>query len=169
MADEENQDAQTDEQAPKSNLPILLGVGGGLVIVVLIALFFMMSGDDSGVAEAVPPGEYVVEERMYQLKDGSYLRFAFNIQVDEDKVDTVAGIITEEAPGVLPHGINSILGNKTRDDLISGEHNREAFAREIKKLLDEQVFSEYNKQQDDPQDMIEVRKILITDFVTQSG
>jgi site-specific recombinase len=75
----------------------------------------------------------------------------------------------KESPGRLPNGINMIVGNKSREDLINGTHKREAFARELKKMLEERVFDSYNKKQKSTQDIIEVKEVLIAGFVTQSG
>ena len=82
---------------------------------------------------------------MYQLRDGSYLKLAFSIVVGSDKIDAVAQIIDKEMPGRLPASITMLLGNKGREELINGTYKREAFARELKKLLEERVFEEFQR------------------------
>jgi CRISPR/Cas system-associated endonuclease Cas1 len=62
-----------------------------------------------------------------------------------------------------------VVANKTRDDLISGTHKRQAFSRELKKMLEERVLSEYNRRQLSAEDTIRVEEVLISDFVTQGG
>lgn len=164
--------ADTDKQAGaperKQGLPMTALIG---IIVVAVAavvgVLFMKGGNDGN--QQMPPAEYPVKAKMYQLKDGSYLKLGFSVVVDSDKLPTVQRIVEKEMPGRLPAGITMILGNKSRNDLISGTYKREAFAREIKKMLEERVFGDYNKRQSSPKEMIEVREILISDFVTQVG
>lgn len=166
MAEEETNGA---EGAPASKLPLII-VGGVLVAVLLAGGFLFLSNQGGNrIQVEKAPAEYVVGEKMYQLKDGSYLKLGFSIVVDEDQVGVVRNIIEKEAPGRLPSSITMLLGNKSREELISGTHKREAFAREIKKLLEERVFSNYNKKQISAEDTIEVREVLISDFVTQNG
>lgn len=162
--------AEEQKQAPpkKNNmLTAIIGVLAGVAILLLAALVIMNQGPGLQIDKA--PAEYVVKEKMYQLKDGSYLRLGFSIVVDEDQVSIVRSIIEKEAPGRLPAGITMLLGNKTREELISGTHKREAFARQLKKMLEERVFADYNKKQLSAQDSVEVREVLISEFVTQSG
>ena len=130
---------------------------------------FMIKKEAPAVQEAKPVAEYVVKERMYQLKDGSYLRLGFSIVVDADKIAAVKEIIEKQTPGRLPDGINMLLGNKTRESLINGTYKREAFARELKKMIDEHVFGPYNRMQKNPEDVVDVRDVLLSDYVTQSG
>lgn len=162
MADEQ----QVEEVEKKSMMPLI----GGAVAVLLIcigALFFLTKEDT--VKKDIPPAEYVVKEQMFQLKDGSYLRLGFSIVVNSDKVESVRMILEKESPGRLPSSLNILLGNKSRKDLIDGSHKRESFARELKKILEERVFRDYNKRQESITDGIEVREILISQFVTQQG
>jgi hypothetical protein len=172
MADkskEQEKENQVPEAKP-SKMPLM--VAGGILLVILIVAFkFMMA--PSEVEENIAPekttAEYIVPTKMYQLKDGAYLKLAFSIVVDSDRVEAIQNIVEKESPGKLPAGVTMILGNKTREDLINGTHKREAFAREIKKMLEERVFSEYNNKQQSASTLIEIREILISDFVTQSG
>ncbi|MFT5318087.1 MAG: hypothetical protein ACI8RA_001348, partial [Chlamydiales bacterium] len=55
------------------------------------------------------------------------------------------------------------------EDIINGTHKREAFARELKKMLEERVFESFNKKQRSTKDTIEIKEVLLSDFVTQSG
>ena len=164
----ENEENNLEAGAAKSKLPMLI-VGGVLLIALIagVGVMMMKSGPQIEVEEA--PAEYMVGERLYQLKDGSYLRLGFSIVVDESHLAEVSEIIENAAPGRLPSGITMILGNKTRMDLIEGTHKREAFARELKKMLEERVFGEFNKRQVSSRDMIEIREVLISDYVTQQG
>lgn len=168
MAEEENS-PNPPPQAEGSKLPLLLIIGGVGVVALALVVFMMMGSSGPAIEEEVPPAEYQVAEKMYQLKDGSYLRLSFSVVVAADKLAAVANIIEKESPGRLPSGITMLLGNKGRDELINGTHKREAFAREIKKMLEERVFGEYNKRQNSSTEMIEVREVLISDFVTQHG
>lgn len=167
MADEQTE--QDELEAPKSKLPMM--IIGGVALVALVAVVLVMMGGNGGpkVVQEVPPAEYIVKDKMYQLKDGSYLKLSFSIVIDADKLGQVTNIIEKESPSRLPDGINMILGNKTRDELISGTHKREAFVRELKKTLEERVFGEYNRRQVTSEEIINVREILINDFVTQPG
>lgn len=168
MAEEETE--QDELEAPKSNMPMMMIGGVALIAIVAVVMVFMMGGDGGPAKiEVVPPAEYVVKDKMYQMKDGSYLKLSFSIVVDMDKISQVANIIEKESPSRLPDGINMILGNKTRAELISGTHKREAFVRELKKTIEERVFGEYNRQQVSSESIINVREILINDFVTQPG
>lgn len=161
--------AEDQDQKPAENKNMMPLIGGVIALVVIaLGAFFFMSSED-GVEYEIPPAEYVVKEQMFQLKDGSYLRLGFSIVVDSDKVDTVKTIIERESPGKLPSSLNMLLGNKSRKDLIEGTHKREAFARELKKILEERVFRDYNKRQTSVADGIEVREVLISEFVTQQG
>lgn len=169
MADDTKNEEESNEK--KSSMPLMM-ILGVLVIALLGAVGFvlMQQGDDGSTAvEEVPSAEHMVKERMYQLKDGSYLRLSFSIVVRADQVALVTNILDTQSPGRLPSGITMLLGNKTREDLIDGTHKREAFSRELKKMLEERVFSDHNKQQTSSSDMIEVREVLISDFVTQIG
>lgn len=156
-----------EQKPPEKNMMPLIGGAIALVVIVLGGFFFMTSGDS--VPQDIPPAEYVVKDQMYQLKDGSYLRLGFSIVVDSDKVDTVKNILEKDSPGRLPSSLNMLLGNKSRKDLIDGTHKREAFARELKKILEERVFRDYNKRQTSVTDGVEVREVLISEFVTQQG
>ena len=154
---------------PSSKLPLII-IGAVLIIgIAAIITVIFMKQEKSQLQKQKPSAEYVVQSRLYQLKDGSYLKMSFSIVVDEDKLIDTKSIIEKEGPGRLPHGINMLLGNKSRADLISGTHKREALAREVKKVLEEQVFRDHNQRQSSPEDSIEVREILIHDFVTQTG
>lgn len=165
MAEEEKNEV-TEE--PKKGFPLV-----PVLAVVLLALvgvggvMFMQSGPST--PQQSPPAEYLVKSKMYQLKDGSYLKLAFSIVVDSDKIPLVQQIVEKDMPGRMPAAITMVLGNKSRADLISGTYKREAFARELKKMLEERVFGDYNKRQTSSASMIEVREVLISDFVTQAG
>jgi len=168
MADDNEQQENALAAPPKSKMPIIMGGLVAVVAVVAVAAVLMM-GQGPSEPKVIPPSEYQVPDKMYQLRDGSYLKLSFSIVVDSDKLATVTEILEKESPNRLPDGINMILGNKTRDDLISGTHKREAFVRELKKTLEERVFGEYNRRQTSAQDTVEIREVLISDFVTQPG
>ncbi len=160
---EGNEELNTQQ---KSGFPIM--VIGAVVVVALLAgagVWYIRQAPEVEVDKAA--AEYLVPDKMYQLKDGSYLKLAFSIVVDEDKVAAVTDLLEQKQPGRLPAGITMILGNKTREDLINGTHKREAFARELKKMLEERVFGEYNRKQTSASQTVEVREVLISDFVTQ--
>jgi len=168
MANEEQTGEIVSEIPKRSILPkVMVGV---VIVVALTAIFtvMMMRSEPKIVAEQ-PPAEYIVQDKMFQLKDGSYLKLSFSIVVAAKNLEAVKNIIEKEAPGRLPDGINMVLGDKTRDDLISGTHKRESFARELKKVLEERVFADYNRRQMSAKDTIQVKEVLIADFVTQSG
>lgn len=165
MADDPN--TPTEEKSG-SKLPIIAG-GAVLIVAVVVGLAVMMMKQGPTIEKEKPRAEYIVQSKMYQLKDGSYLKLAFSIVVDEEKLPTVTEIVEKQSPGRLPAGVTMILGNKGRMDLINGTHKREAFTRDIKKMLEERVFSDFNRRQTAAKDMIEVREVLISDFVTQSG
>jgi flagellar basal body-associated protein FliL len=161
-------DLPTEQAKGGSKLPLI--IAGTLIAAIAVVLVGLMTFKNTNSLETeMAPAEYTVKEKMYQLKDGSYLRLGFSIVVDEDQIGAVKQIIEKEAPGRLPSGITMLLGNKTREELISGTHKREAFARELKKMLEDQVFDSYNKKQVSARDTIEVREVLISDFVTQNG
>jgi len=156
--------------APQKKSWIPYGIMGGLVFVV-VAVFIVgvqMRGEPQRAVEQ-PPAEYVVAEKMYQLKDGAYLRLGFSIVVAAQHCDVVKHIVEKESPGRLPDGINSLCGEKTREDLISGVDNRREFAREVKRVLEERVFAGYNRRQLSAKDAIDVEEVLISSFVTQGG
>lgn len=162
-------DKSEEDQPAKSNM-LLYAMAGVLVLLLGVGAFmFMDDGGDTPMAIEKPSAEFPVASKMYQLKDGSYLKLAFSIVVDADKVEVVRSIVEKEAPGRLPSGITMILGSKTREDLIAGTHKREGFARLLKKMLEERVFADYNKRQSSSRDVVEIREVLISDFVTQSG
>lgn len=169
MPENENTEEQTSEEQPKSKLPMMLIGGIAVIAVIAIALVMMMKTSEPEVVVQPPPAEYIITDKMYQLKDGSYLRLGFSIVVAAEKLEKVKDLLEKEAPGRLPDGVNMIVGNKTRGDLISGTHKREAFARELKKMLEERVFSDYNRRQVVAKDTIQVEEVLISDFVTQGG
>ena len=106
---------------------------------------------------------------LFRSKDGSYLSLGFSIVIDQDKAEKVTEILTITAPARLPDGINMILGNKSRGELIDGSHKRAAFVREIKKMLEERVFNSYNEKQQSTEDMIQVREVRLAKLVTQIG
>ncbi|MCH1430238.1 MAG: hypothetical protein GWP59_07220 [Chlamydiales bacterium] len=167
MAEETENDEEFQTQKPSMVPWIMLG----LVIVIAIgaigAVFYLKSGNEKPVEK--PTTEFVVEPQIYQLQDGSYLDLGFSIVIDVDKAEMVNQLLSVEAPGRLPDGINMILGNKSREELIYGSHKREAFVREIKKMLEERVFNTFNEKQQSTEDMIQVRDVLISKFVTQTG
>lgn len=159
---------ESNVQPPKSKLPLI--IGGGVVLSLLVAaiVFFTMGGEEE-VQQTLPPAEYIVSDEMYQLKDGAYLRLGFSIVVPSDKVEVLKEIIEREAPGRLPDGVNMVVANKSREDLISGTHKRQAFARELKKMLEERVVASYNSRQLSAEDTIRIEEVLISVFVTQGG
>ncbi len=169
MAKEENVEEVSLETKPKSKLPMIVILGVLLTGIIVIILTLVMKRDTVALKSQRPPAEYVVAERLYQLKDGAYLKLSFSIVVDDNKVEVVKQIVEKRSPGRLPHGLNMLLGNKSRADLINGTHRREAVSREIKKVLEEHVFKTYNQTRSSPEEMIDVREILIHDFVTQTG
>ena len=169
MPEEENEaETQESTEGGKSKLLVIIILLLVVVIAVVVGAMFFMGGDNTQVEKVNPVAEYVVKEKMYQLKDGAYLRLSFSIVVEADKLPKVQEIIEVSSPGRLPDSIHMLLGNKTREDLIAGSHSREAFARELKKSIDEQVFSNYNKNKP-PREQIKVYDVLISDYVTQSG
>jgi flagellar basal body-associated protein FliL len=168
MAEPAQVEKDQTPQPKKSNVPMLV-IGAILVAALLAGVGVMLIRQGPETNSEKTAAEYQVPEKMYQLQDGSYLKLAFSLVIDEEKLATVAEIIENTSPGRLPASITLILGNKTRDDLINGMHKREAFARELKKTLEDRVFGEYNRRQTSSQDTVEVREVLISDFVTQSG
>ena len=165
-APEETSEAKTKEGGGGSPIVLIVAI---LVIAAIGGGAFMMMNQGPKIEEAKPVVEYVVKEKMFQLKDGSYLKLGFSIVVEEDKLEPVKNIIEKESPGRLPNGINMIVGNKSREDIINGTHKREAFARELKKMLEERVFESFNKKQRSTKDTIEIKEVLLSEFVTQSG
>jgi len=168
MADEENQEESFETKPSKSKLPIIV-IGAVITIALFAVVAIMMMKSEPDVPVESPSAEYVVTAKMYQLKDGSYLRLGFSIVISEDNLTTVQDLIETSAPGRLPNGVTMILGNKTREEMISSRHQREAFARELKKMLEERVFAEFNSRQTSARETIQVREVLISDYVTQSG
>lgn len=161
-------DKQVSESTQKKGFPFMALIAVIALAAVAVLGIVFLKQSPSG-PQQMPPAEYAVKSNMYQLRDGSYLKLGFSIVIDSDKMPVVQQIVEKEMPGRLPAGITMILGNKSRADLINGTYKREAFAREIKKMLEERVFGDYNKRQASPKEMIEVREILIFDFVTQAG
>jgi flagellar basal body-associated protein FliL len=150
----------------KKLLPIILVVlllgGGG-------AFFMLNGGKNKGLSESRTLVEYAVSEGVFQLKNGSYLRLSFSIVLDEKFLMPAQDILENSSPARLSDGLNSILGNKTREELIGSSLRRENFRMEIKKILETYVFQEYNRQQHSPKDVIEVREVLLQTFVTQGA
>lgn len=168
MADEEKSPGEEQKDSGGGGISPVMILGGMFFVFAIIgAMFFFQQGPQ--IEQAKPLVEYVVKAKMYQLKDGAYLNLGFSIVVEEDKLGPVKDILEKQAPGRLPNGVNMIVGNKSREDMINGTHKREAFGRELKKMLEERVFDAYNKKQQSTQDTIEIKEILIADFVTQSG
>ena len=168
MADEETKEEAGEAKEAGGGSPVMLIVA----IVVILAVAggaFMMMNQGPKIEVAKPLVEFVVKSKMYQLKDGSYLKLGFSIVVEDDKLPAVTEILEKESPGRLPNGITMIVGNKSREDVINGTHKREAFARELKKMLEERVFEAFNKKQRSTKDTIEVKEVLLSEFVTQSG
>ena len=170
MADDDIVDTEDDEkeQEAEQRFSVTLIAGVAAIAIAIIVVILMLSRGPS-IAEAKPVVEYVIKEKMYQLKDGSHLLLEFSIVVEEDKLKAIKNIIEKKSPGRLPNGINMIVANKSREDIISGTHKREAFARELKKMLEERVLEAYNKKQKSTQDIIEIKEVLIFSLVTQSG
>lgn len=167
MAEETETGDEFETKKPSMVPWIMLGLVIIIAIGAVAAVFYMKSGNDRPVEK--PVTEFVVEPQIYQLQDGSYLSLGFSIVIDQDKAEKVTEILTILAPARLPDGINMILGNKSRDELIHGSHKREAFVREIKKMLEERVFNTYNEKQQSTEDMIQVRDVRLSKFVTQIG
>ncbi len=168
MADQATEEQTQAPQPTKSKVPMI--VIGAILVAALVAgagVMLVKQGPAADTEKAA--AEYQVGEKMYQLQDGSYLKLAFSIVIDEDKLEQVTAMVEAISPGRLPAGINLLLGNKTREDLINGMHKREAFSRELKKMLEDRVFGDYNRKQTSSSDTIEIREVLISDFVTQSG
>ena len=140
-----------------------------IAAVVLLVMNLMKDESEGGVKAVKPVIEYQVSEHMYQLKDGSYVRLSFSIVVDEDQRDQLKLALEKEFPARLPDGINMMLGNKTRESIIDGTYKRDAFARELKQMIEEHVLAPHNKAQSNPENVIEVRDVLISVLVTQSG
>jgi hypothetical protein len=118
-------------------------------------------------------GESLVEisypEKLYQLSDGSYLRLGFSILVNEETEDEAKDILLDKSQSKVANGLHMILGDKTIQDLIDGSHKRDGFAEEIKKMLEREIFQEYNASQQTPSERIQVRDVLIQEFVTQQN
>jgi len=168
MAEEEFIDDGSQETKKRSIVPYLVM---GIVILVAVGAIVgvtLIKSEPEVVVEQ-PPAEYIVQNKMYQLKDGSYLKLGFSIVTAAEHNLAVREVIEKEAPGRLPDAVTMVLGNKSREDIIHGTHKREAFARELKKVLEERVFAEYNRRQMSAKDAIEVKEVLISDFVTQPG
>ncbi|MDF2550448.1 MAG: hypothetical protein K0S07_1515 [Chlamydiales bacterium] len=170
MAENENQSVEAGAvpKPPKSQIPLI--VLGVIVLVALIAGFwiFRMKEPDKAPKEDLYV-EYAVPERIFQLKDGGYLRLGFSIVLKQKQLDSARKILETDSPAMMPAGINLIVADKTRAELIDGMQKREALAREIKKMIEERVFGEYNRSQGDSNEMIDVREVLISNFVTQSA
>ncbi|MBN4066679.1 flagellar basal body-associated FliL family protein [Simkania negevensis] len=167
MAPEEEKPSVEGEPKKKNILPWIILIVVLIVLVVVVILFFFTADrGEEGEPEKVFV-EYPVRHKLYQLKDGSYLKLGFNIVVEEDDVDTIKEVLEIESPGRLTHGIHSILGNKTSEELMGGSHKREAFARELEKMIEDQVLRNYNLKQDSAKNQIKVHEILLTDFITQ--
>ncbi len=152
-------------QKPKPLL--IIGVLAVIAIIILVVVGVVMKQGRSENQQAVAV-EYNVPARTYELKDHSYLKLSFSVVVDKDKVDQVKYIIMVENAGRLTNGIHKIAGDKTREAL-RGTYQRDEFAKEIQKMLEEQVFADYNRAQKSPKDEIKVREVLLVDFVTQGG
>ena len=168
MAEEEFVDDGSQEPKKRSIIPYLVM---GIVLVVAVGAIagVMFIKSEPEVVVEQPPAEYIVKDKMYQLQDGSYLKLGFSIVTAAEHLEAVKLVVEKEAPGRLPDAVTMVLGNRTRQDLIHGTHKREAFARELKKVLEERVFAEYNRRQISAKDAIEVKEVLISDFVTQPG
>lgn len=165
------EDAQGDkvvQAPPKSKVPMIVSAFVVVAALAAVGMVMMMRGDSDGPRED-PTAEFIVKEKMYQLKDGSYLKLGFSVVIAKRHVERVRTIVEQDMPGRLPDGINMVLGDKTRQELIAGTHKRETFARELKKMLEERVFHEYNKKQTTPSELIEVKEVLISHYVTQPG
>lgn len=160
----------------------ILEVGGekkkkkGIVLAVVFLIlvlglgFFFFSKEKRGMTQAESETtwvEYSIPEAIYQLKNGSYLRLSFSIVVKEPFLEVVKEILEISSPAKLNDSLNSILGNKTREDLIGSSLRRENFRSEIQQVLETQVFQDYNRKQHSPHNRIEVRDILLETFVTQ--
>jgi flagellar basal body-associated protein FliL len=169
--DKEKQGAlEGGEEPKKKNIFPLIMMGLVLLIGVAVSyVVFSIKDGSEDVEKIKPTAEYVVKERMFQLKDGSYLRLGFSIVVEADKLDELKEIIEKKAPARLPDGIHMLLGNKTRENLIDGTYKRDAFSREIKKMINEHVLSPYNKQKTSADEIVEAKDVLLLEYVTQSG
>jgi|SaaInlStandDraft_4_1057021.scaffolds.fasta_scaffold63390_2 hypothetical protein len=164
---EDEKNEKTVKAAPqKSKMPLIAASLAVLATVIMMVLFLSRGPE---IETEKPIIEYLVKEKTYQLKDGSHLLLEFSIVVDEDKLSMVKEILERESPSRLPNSINMLVAGKSREDLIAGTHKREAFARELKKMLEERVFDSYNKRQKSSQNIIEVKEILLSGLVTQRG
>jgi flagellar basal body-associated protein FliL len=169
MVEEEKKEIPPKETIKNKNNFLWIAIV--LLVVALVIVFgtmFFMKDNRAQIGVQKPVAEYIVKEKMYQLKDGSYLRLGFTIVVDADKIAIVENVLETISPGRLPDSIHMLLGNKSREDLISGSHKREEFARELKNALDDDVFNGYNLNKN-PEEKIKVHNVFISDYVTQSG
>jgi hypothetical protein len=131
---------------------------------------FDSSDDSSEGANPQSLADYDVKPKWYMLKDGSYLQLGFNIVVEADELDTLRTIIEVQSPGLLPEELTMMIGGiKNRDQLMGSSFKREAFARKLQEVIQEKVLGPYNKKQASSKDVIKVKEILLTTFVTQSG
>ena len=152
-----------------SKLLFIILISVSTLLLVCVMLFFFMSKNNDGEQNGSKPVvEYVVPSKMYQLKDGSFLRLGFSVVVDADRIDVVQDYLENEVPGRLLDGINMLVGGKSRDDLISSSHNRLMFTNDLKNMMEEKIFAFFNKNKRIDK-KIYVRDILISDFITQIG
>ena len=58
---------------------------------------------------------------------------------------------------------------KTVKSDFDGTYKRDAFSREIKKMVNEHVLAPYNKQKTSADEILEAKDVLLLEYVTQSG
>lgn len=140
-----------------------------LLIIAFGAYYYTNKSSSGSSSTAVVENSSIdYPTKMYQLRDGSYLRLGFSVVVNEDH-ESAAKNIMDDDTSVVADGINMLLGEKSQEDLISGSHKRDQFANDIKEMLEHDVFRTYNARQLDASDRIVVKDILIHEFVTQQS
>ena len=143
-----------------------------IILIVAFGAYYLMNGSSSGdrtnTTSNIQSSAIDYPSKLYQLRDGSYLRLGFAIVVD-DSHESEAKDIMDENTSTIADGINMILGEKSQEDLIAGAHKRNQFAHEIQEMLEHDVFRNYNARQMEPSERIVVKDVLIHEFVTQQS
>ncbi len=146
----------------------------GIIIILVVsfgAYYFMnRSSSSSGSSSSLNIESSSIDypAKMYQLRDGSYLRLGFAVVVSEDQESEAKDIIDKNS-STIADGINMILGEKSQEDLIAGTHKRNQFAHDIMEMLEHDVFRNYNARQTNASERIVVKDVLIHEFVTQQS
>lgn len=151
----------------KSKVPL---IAAGLIVVVLlgaVGVIWKMKSAPPAV-EKKELAELAIPAKVYQLSDGGYLNLSFSVEIDAEMVPAATELLTVKYPAKVEDAIIMSLGNKGREELINGQHKREAFKRELKRMLESEVFDEYNKQHDAAKE-IKVYNVRLSNFTTQSG